>query len=56
MPRHAAPDWDERTQAYPATQTRRQPQDAEAEGAAALAALDALGYTTNGVILNKKLG
>lgn len=28
----------------------------EAEGAAALAALDALGYTTNGVILNKKLG
>lgn len=35
MPRHAAPDWDERTQAYPATQTRRQPQDAEAEGAAA---------------------
>lgn len=28
MPRHAAPDWDERTQAYPATQTRRQPQEA----------------------------
>ncbi|MCI6681569.1 hypothetical protein [Parafannyhessea umbonata] len=29
MPRHAAPDWDERTQAYPATQTRRQAQDAQ---------------------------
>lgn len=29
MPRHAAPDWDERTQAYPATQTRRQVQDAQ---------------------------
>ena len=28
MARHAAPDWDERTQAYPATQTRRQPQEA----------------------------
>ena len=27
----------------------------EAEGAAALEALDRMGYTTNGVILNKKL-
>lgn len=38
MPRHAAPDWDERTQAYPATQTRRQAQGAAADAAGAMPA------------------
>ena len=33
MPRHAAPDWDERTQAYPATQTRRPAPGAAADAA-----------------------
>jgi hypothetical protein len=38
MPRHAAPDWDEGTQAYPATQTRRQAQDAPVDAAGAMPA------------------
>ena len=38
MPRHAAPDWDEGTRAYPATQTRRQAQDAPVDAADAMPA------------------
>lgn len=41
MPRHAAPDWDERTQAYPATQTRRQAQGAAADAAGEMPADEA---------------
>lgn len=41
MPRHAAPDWDERTQVYPATQTRRQAQGAAADVAGEMPADEA---------------
>lgn len=41
MPRHAAPDWDEGTQAYPATQTRRQAQGAAADAAGEMPADEA---------------
>ncbi|MDD6358772.1 MAG: hypothetical protein PUG08_02230 [Parafannyhessea umbonata] len=41
MPRHAAPDWDERTQVYPATQTRRQAQGAAADAAGEMPADEA---------------
>ncbi|MDD6567149.1 MAG: hypothetical protein PUF11_10265 [Parafannyhessea umbonata] len=41
MPRHVAPDWDERTQVYPATQTRRQAQGAAADAAGEMPADEA---------------
>ncbi|MST61361.1 hypothetical protein [Parafannyhessea umbonata] len=48
MPRHAAPDWDERTQAYPATQTRRQAQGAAADAAGEMPADEARTQTYAG--------